>query len=198
VISPADADGDDSYTGDGATVDIYVWGAQHEDDGTVIPSSYIKTTTAAATRVADALTYTTATHSTSKVALSARAYLGPSHNNTQAKQIVSVDDASNNNSVGISVTASDVCSTDVVSGGVAQASIAGSGDISDGAWHNVACTAIGTLVRQKVDGATDGTDDTSATIPTGLTTLRVGCSTTSNTGQPLALIRDIVVKKDVI
>lgn len=54
-ISPADADTDNSVVGDGATVNIYAWGAQIET-GTY-PTSYIPTTTATATRNGDSIYY---------------------------------------------------------------------------------------------------------------------------------------------
>jgi hypothetical protein len=90
-ISLAEADDDNNYTGDGVTIGVYVWGAQHEDDGTVVPSSYIMTTTATATRVKDSL-YRVVDVSTQKVTLSCDVLLGPTHNSTQSKTLVSLDD----------------------------------------------------------------------------------------------------------
>jgi hypothetical protein len=197
-ICPAEADNDDNFTGDASTPNIYVWGAQHEDDGTVIPSSYIKTTTAAATRIKDSLVRTVSGMTTGKITLSARCLLGPSHNNTQVKTIAMVDDASANNSLALTVTAADVPNLKVVAATSTTADITGDDNVTDGKWHDIKAKAVTNLVSQSVDGAVDGSDDTSAAIPSGLTALRIGCTGTGLTLQPLGLIREIKLQKDVI
>jgi hypothetical protein len=196
-ILPADSDGDDTFSGDGATASIYVWGAQHEDDGYVVPTSYIKTTTGAATRVKDSLSRTVSAVSTGKVTLSARFLDGPSHDSVLVKQIVSVE-ADDNNRIGISATTADVANSVVVAASSTTANITGSSDIINGQWHNVKVAAKSTLVTQSVDGTKEGTDDTSATMPTGLVSLKIGCALAALSGQPIALIRDIKLQKDVI
>jgi hypothetical protein len=196
-ILPADSDGDDTFSGDGATANIYVWGAQHEDDGYVVPTSYIKTTTGAATRIKDSMSRTVSAVSTGKVTLSARFLDGPSHDSVLTKQIVSVE-ADDNNRIGISATTADVANSVVVAASSTTANITGSSDIINGQWHNVRVAAQSTLVTQSVDGTKEGTDDTSATMPTGLVSLKIGCSLAALSGQPIALIRDIKLQKDVI
>jgi len=60
-IYPADADNDHTFLGDGSTVNVWVWGAQHDHeiatDDPGYMTSYIPTTTAARTRLADELVY---------------------------------------------------------------------------------------------------------------------------------------------
>jgi hypothetical protein len=56
-ISPASADNTTDFTGDGSTVNTYIWGAQVENNIGNIPSTYIATTTATVTRAADFLQY---------------------------------------------------------------------------------------------------------------------------------------------
>jgi hypothetical protein len=56
-IYPADADGDNNYTGDGSTEDLWVWGQQHEKNSSGYATSYIPTTSAAATRLKDQLQF---------------------------------------------------------------------------------------------------------------------------------------------
>jgi len=91
-IHPCTADDDQTFAGNGVAASIYVWGAQHENDGTVIPTSYIKTAAAAATRIKDSLTRTIPAVATGKIAVQCTTLLGPSHNSTQTKTIVAVDD----------------------------------------------------------------------------------------------------------
>ena len=52
TIAPADADNTLTCTGDGATVNAWIWGVQHQQNDPW-PSSYIATTTASVSRVAD-------------------------------------------------------------------------------------------------------------------------------------------------
>jgi hypothetical protein len=197
-IFPAEADGDETFAGDDATASIYVWGAQHEDDGTVIPSSYIPTTTAAATRIKDALSRTISGMTTGKFVLSARVLTGPTHNNTQVKQIASLS-YDDDNRIGLSITAADVPNAIVVAAASTTADVTGTTDMTDGTgWRDVKCTARSTSVKLLVSGASEGTPDTSATMPTAPTSLKIGCSLAALTGQPLALIREIKVQKDIL
>jgi len=57
VFSSGEADGDITFAGDDVTVNTYLWGAQHETTGLGYATSYIPTTTAAATRLKDELKY---------------------------------------------------------------------------------------------------------------------------------------------
>jgi hypothetical protein len=54
---PAEGNNDKTYTGDGSTVQSYIWGAQHETTGLGYATSYIKTEASANTRVKDELQY---------------------------------------------------------------------------------------------------------------------------------------------
>ena len=54
-IGPADDDNDSTFVGDGLTVNTWIWGAGHSDEGLGYPTSYIYTTAAGATRLKDQL-----------------------------------------------------------------------------------------------------------------------------------------------
>jgi hypothetical protein len=91
-IHTADANDGQSWNPAGGTTDLYVWGAQHEDEGSVIPTSYIKTAAATATRIKDSLTRTIPTLSTGKVTAQCSVLLGTGHNSTLTKTIMAIDD----------------------------------------------------------------------------------------------------------
>jgi len=57
LIYSAPSDGSTNYTGDGSTIEIYLWGAMSEELSFGGPTSYIKTTTASFTRNKDGLEY---------------------------------------------------------------------------------------------------------------------------------------------
>jgi hypothetical protein len=56
-IHTANANDGQTWDSPGSVVDLYVWGAQHENAGAVAPTSYIKTAAAKVTRNKDQLTY---------------------------------------------------------------------------------------------------------------------------------------------
>jgi hypothetical protein len=197
VIYPAEADNDNNFTGDASTPSIYVWGAQHEDDGTVIPSSYIKTLAAAVTKTKDSLVRTVAV-TTGKLSTSCKALLGPSHDSTLVKTILAIDDASANNFMDQTVTADDVSALNVTTGGSALAAVTGATDITNGAWHAMAAKVKTNYAAQTVDGTVDGTPDTALTTAASYTAVRIGCSGTGLTQQPTGLISKIKVYKDVL
>jgi hypothetical protein len=68
----------------------------------------------------------------------------------------------------------------VADGGAAQGTVTGSTDVSDGSSHTVACSAEADSLKVFVAGASEGTPDTSATIPTttklSVCALRTGAS----------------------
>lgn len=104
---------------------------------------------------------------------------------------VSLHDGSANNRITCSILAAgDKASTTVVTGGVTQADITDSTtDLYDGNKHTIAMSWEPGRIAQYVDGALEGTADTSATIPSGLTTLTLADHAGAN--QPNALISDL-------
>lgn len=94
----AEADGDYSFTGDAATVGLYLWGAQFEDNTGGLESSYIGTTTAAGARVADVLTFTMSDGNLGDINKKSQTlavkYLIADRNNTTSMDILRLRDTS--------------------------------------------------------------------------------------------------------
>lgn len=183
-------DESDSYTGDDETIDIYVWGAQHEKSTRDAPASYVLTTTAAATYTADTLRYPASDN------------IGGADNGEGTMQISTIgqgydhvddyvlaqlnDGGSADNAITLGVDADDKATLTVVAGGVSQAAITSTTEIGDGSQHCVRASWTTDSVTLRVDGVVEGTD-TSATIPTGLDRLQVG-SDESGAKQPWSLV----------
>jgi hypothetical protein len=94
------------------------------------------------------------------------------------------------------VSAADVPVCTLTTEGVAQAAITGSQDMTSGAKRSVKIDAKDDRVRQLIDGAADGTTDTSADVGTTFTTVRIGCYGTGLTQQPCGLISDVRIYDD--
>lgn len=196
-IYPADADGDENYTGDATTADLYAWGMQHEENGILLPTSYIKTLAAVVTRTKDALVRTVAV-TTGKLSTSCDVYLGHTHDATNQKTLIAIDDGTTNNVISHNVSTSDVTVLGVTTGGSAVAAITGATSLNDGNWHGVTTKVKTNYAAQTVDGTVDGTPDTALTTAASYTAVRIGCSGTGLTQQPTGLISKIKVFKDVL
>jgi hypothetical protein len=96
------------------------------------------------------------------------------------------------------VNSSDVSVTTVTTHSVSQASITGTADFTSGMWRNAVVKAKEDNVAQNTDGTADGTTDTDASLAESYTRLRIGCTGTGATQQPLGLIRNVKLLKDVL
>lgn len=178
-ILTAEADGDIFHTGDGATVNTYVWGIQAEAGE--FPSSYIKTTTVAVTRPADSLRYKTDDGSIADLQEGTCEYecLLPDYADGYDKYAFALSDGG---------AASDVVSGLVTDAGKHRALSAASAgspgdahdatgqDVSDGLPHAMRVSWKQNDLRVTTDGSyTDaGSVDASVDVPTGLSRLDVG------------------------
>ena len=199
-IIPAASDGADAYRGDGSTVDIYVWGAEHEKTTNDAPGSYVKTTTAAATYTADVLSYAGGDNlggeSNGKGTISLRKMSDPYGQGAVTTLATLNDGGSANDSIRLGIDADDKPTLTMTAGGVAQAAITGSTVMDDGVWHTLEASFQTDLVRLRVDGVIEGSD-TSATIPDDLDRLTVG-SNESGTGQPGVVISRLKIYSEAL
>lgn len=185
-----------TYAGDAAK-GFYYWGAQKED--VMCPTSSIPTTTAAVTRTADNVVYVmndgNLTAGRGQVQCD---FVAPSQDASLpgGASVTMLSDGSNNNRIqcGVNTAGDDFFAVNVTSSGVAQAQVIGSVDVFDGSAHTYLATWQTNSVKQFVDGAADGTEDTSCTIPTSITQLNVGSVWTSGY-EPNGVITNLTVKK---
>lgn len=183
---PALADNDDTFAGDGSTVQTYLWGAQIEETPSnyVEATSYIHTTTAARTRLKDQLAYpqNAASH-TGKGSMYCK-ILGRSKTGRFLRLHKGAADyyrfAIPNGTARLLLTAQ-------ITAGI-QASLTSTSDITDGTVNTAFSTWKQDDFKMYVDGA-DEKSDTSGTPPDAMTLLYVGCAH-GWSAQPNALIGD--------
>jgi hypothetical protein len=171
-ILSAAADNDDTFAGDGAAVNMTLWGAQVELGSK--PTSYIPTTTATATRIADVLTYDITGNGLTRGTLAAKHVIS----GTEATFAAEMANGAASERV-VAYQTGGKAATLIAAGGVTQASITGSTDVNDGVEHETRVTYAEDDVTLYVDGTSEGTPDTSGTAPAGLTRLYVGASNAS-------------------
>lgn len=174
-------DGQGAYTGTSGKDAIAIWGFQVGTGS--FPSSYIKTAGAPVTRLKDDLSYAVTGKIGTRGSL-VYSFLRSSHDLGVALVPASLHDGSADNRITSSILATgDKLSTTVVSGGVTQADITDSTtDIVDGNKHIFAISWEPNSIKQYVNGSAEGTADTSATIPSGITTLTLADSAAANQG----------------
>jgi hypothetical protein len=172
----------DAVTTDVGSKAFSVYNPQLEG-GSSFPSSPILTTTAAVTRAADVATITplgswfSTTEGTVQAEFSFPDLFG-SINST----VWELDDGTTNARLFLYGTSTTATNFDIRVGGVQQINILRSGWLTAGGVAKVAC-AWTTNDCQAAFGGTLGTADTSVTIPTGLTTLRLGATSSATQGR---------------
>jgi hypothetical protein len=162
-------------TGNTGESGLLLWGAQ--STGEAHPSSYIKTTTASVTRLADVLTYpagNAATSGTIEVGVVCPDY------DLASDVILAGIGADADNRLEIYVdSANDRASVIVRNGGTTTVDLNGSaGDVFDGEQHTIRVAYDTNDVELFYDGASVGTD-TSATMLGAVGALRVGSGVTA-------------------
>lgn len=193
TVSPADSFVDAtsvgssgySYTGDGVS-GIYMWAAQVENNS--YATSYIQTTSAQVTRVADTSTSAQATRAAdialinqantslwlnpregSLVSISDSKYLAGTGVNASA--VCSMDDGTTNNRISLFAAESSVTLTEIITGGVAQAKLQQTG-VSVGVKRKAALSYTKDSFSSSADGSAS-VSDTSGTVP-NVKQLRLG------------------------
>lgn len=177
VVYLTDASGSTTYSGDG-TSGVYLWGAQLEKGS--YTTSYIGTAAATATRAVDvARLDSLGQWFSDTVGTLYVEYMVPWTYNADggSRRAVQIDDGTENNRliVYVSGAARYVLMT---TGGVAQATIT-RGNVAAGVIQKQAVSWVRDDVSATASGSTVSSDS-SAEIPQGLTTLRLGNSTGSS------------------
>jgi hypothetical protein len=168
AVLPASADNVALYTGDAATVNTHVWGVQVEQN--TAPSSYIATTTASATRTLDTLTYVgnDGNFVASSPGMLSADFLCIARDLQATIMLAAAAPTS-------AATTPDSARIEIVAGGdaahaqlnrasAAEVDITGSTDVVDGERHTIAMTWATNEGKLLVDGAQQGSTDTSVTV----------------------------------
>lgn len=187
-INSATADGTASFAGD-ITKGFYSWGAQLETGS--YATSYIPTTSATVTRVADAVTALTGVSSLIGQTEGTISIEGSSFADGVSKQF-SISDGTLNNRIIIALNGSNNIDTSVITGGVIQANVVTA--FVSNTIYKIAVTYQANKVALFVNGVKIG-QDLSATIPT---CSRIGFDSGSGTLPIYGNFKMITLSKTVL
>lgn len=183
-IYAADADGDNTFTGDDSTVNLYIWGAMH-DHATADTGfrSYIKTGGSIVTRVKDQLRYKGDDGNVANVQKGSVAFsvLAADFGTNASKYVFDLSDGgSSADRIYFYITPTGdvaVAGSAATAGNVGSA--AGTTDITDGAAHTCSVSYRADELKLFVDGAQEGATDTDCGMPNDLDRIDVGQKLTS-------------------
>lgn len=196
-LSAATTDGNALTTGDAATVNIQLYGAQVEVND--IASTYIPTTTAAATRTLDTLQYNTSDGNfvASSPGLLQADIITPNYDsNAWVIGLISAGSTSSTpDSVQIGATASDFGNAQMSQASASQYAINGTTvNVSNGEKHTIKTVWDVNVGQLFVDGAQEGATDTSVTlITTAPATLTLGQFNGASSTN--GLISNVIIRK---
>lgn len=174
TIQPANDNSDSTFSGDETTTNTYIWGAQVELSGYGDMTSYIPTTTGSATRNFDELQYTSTDNINMDNGTFVADVLLPNSTTVAGARVISTtNDGTLNNRIDLQVF-SDHIRNLIIDGGVSQADIQGSTDVVDGYIYHLATSWQTDDIKAYVDLISEGTPDTSATMPSGATVISIG------------------------
>jgi hypothetical protein len=181
-----------SYTVSSGTKALALWGAQFCINGIGGPLPLISTANVPATELGDALFYDVTGRIGQRGSL-VFSIMFPDHDLSANVVPVCLHDGTANNRITCNILAAgDKASATVVSGGDTQADITdATTDVVDGDKHTIAISWEPNSIKLYVDGTLEGTADTEATIPSGITTLTLGDHDGAN--QPNAMISDLKI-----
>ncbi len=165
----------DSYTGDGAS-GLYLWGAQVEAGA--FPTSYIPTTTAAATRLADVATMTGSNFSNWYNAAAGTLMVEfdvPATTSDPGTRVVAgTSDGTFNNSIYIARNpSSGNVNANIVASGSGQVGFTSPGSVTPNIASKFAMAFATNDANEALNGAL-ATTDTVITVPTGQTAMTLG------------------------
>jgi hypothetical protein len=174
TIRAANTTSDGTFTGNGSTVDLHVWGAQIESTGW--PSSYILTTTATATRLQDILQYNDDSNASSLLGTMESVYQCDSYGSGLVAANLRIGGISDGGNNSIAFTDSGgLWGAFYYRAAVTQAMVgpATSGALVDGSLNTIRMIWGTDDVRYWFDGVAAGTPDTTATMIAEGTTTRI-------------------------
>jgi hypothetical protein len=193
-LQSANADQDLPYAGDGETANIFVWGAQSENNDYM--TSPISTTTAVATRTADVLTYAASDGNIGGVGsdlqgtVESKILIPDFTPSAFSKFLVTLSDGgSSTDYVGQYLSAGADIGTYINIAG-AQANVVANSNSSENVITKGRSTWKTDDVKTYVDGVLGGIPDTSASIPDEIDQIDIGMAP-PNSSQCNCLISDI-------
>lgn len=185
-ISPAEADNDNVFTGDGATVNTYVWGAQVELMGIGMSSSYIPTTTATATRNADVLYFkgddgNLGGVGSGKLFTLAYDFMLPDYDDLASLTALALSDGGSGSEVIYCQIEStnDRCAMYTVVGGSSTSAGTGTTDFANGLKHSFRGLIRVGSTKFLVNGTAQGTAAAPADLPDDLDRIHIGSYATN-------------------
>lgn len=179
--------GEPTYTGTSQSVKL--WGAQIEAGA--FPTSYIPTTTTTVTRSADAVTGTRAGTPSGGIVLSATTALGAG-----TQTLWQWDDGTANNRIRVYRDSSNNIHFVVTSGGVDQADL-NLGAVANNTAFKIAARWNTNSFGASLNGGAESTD-VSGSVPTGLTTIRLGSDSTPGNFWNSTIKRETIFASDAI
>jgi hypothetical protein len=191
-IGPADADGDNTFLGDGVTLNTYQWGAQLEQTTRLRPSSLIYTAAATRTRDKDVFNFTTSEGQAGSDLGNGSAriqFMTQNYDNPASMALWKWGNSSTSFIEG-KLNADDTANMRVETAGVTEVNIHSASDVCDGEIHTVHYRwAQLVLARFWVDN-TLADSDTSVPTPTGMSNLYIGNNHQGNI-HPFGLIANV-------
>jgi hypothetical protein len=154
----------------------------------VFASSWIPTAGASVTRNAEILTVVPASVTTP---MSLWAEIERVVDTGGSEVCIRIDNGYGTEIVGLVVSSTDLAQANMSTGGVSQGNVGAGGAIVTGSTAKLASSHATNRIQACRDGVL-GTEDTVATTPTGLTTLRIGANSTS-TAQPWGYLKRVAV-----
>jgi len=199
-VSPAVADGDNDFVGDGSTVNGYVWGCQVEAGDYM--TSPIRTDGGTATRLKDNLQFTAGANiggeDVGKGSIYADVLFSDYDVTGTAKSILALsDEASADDRLLLAVSATNdkfYCLTRATAGNNGDAE--STGDVADNAKHAVAALYETDNLLTMLDGV-EGTADTTADMPDDLDEMVIGANRGA-ANQANGLIQNLRIYDEIV
>lgn len=174
----APADNDNTFSGDGATTDCTLWGAQIEafdaNTGWRGASSYIATTTASVTRNADDLVFSaTGNVAPAGFTIGTSAFCRPATMNVLSGLLAVTQNTGANNFAELSINGTQDPQLRIYYATASQAAITAAANVYDGSHHEIRGVVMPNDSELFYDSASVGTD-VSVTMPVSLASIYVG------------------------